>query len=160
MLEYETLIEFARLQDAEAIGLMSRNDVERGLGWQYTPDRVARIIRDSSKNVVVARVESQLAGFGIMTYYESRANLDLLAVKEKFRRRRIGTRIVQWLQEVALTAGAFNVYVQVRSRNTGAVKFYENLDFIVVDEMQGYYKGVETAVIMAKSLTRIFHPIA
>lgn len=157
MLEQKIHIEFATLPDAEEIGLMSKNDIEHGLGWKYTPATIARLINDSSKNVVVARVDSKLVGFGIMTYLEDQANLDLLAVKSNFRRMKIGTQIVQWLEEVAITAGAFNVFVQVRSSKTGVVKFYESLGYQVLEEKKGYYRGIESGLIMGKSLRRMFN---
>ena len=157
MLEDKTLIEFATFSDAAEIGMMSRNDIEHGLGWKYTPERIMKLIGDDSKNVVVARVESKLAGFGIMAYHDDQANLDLLAVKRCFRRMKIGTQIVQWLEEVAMTAGIFNVFVQVRAKNTGAVEFYKSLGFSVLDEKKGYYSGVEAGLIMAKSWRRMFN---
>ena len=97
-----------------------------------------------------------MAGFGIMTYYEDQANLDLLAVKRSFRRMRIGTQIVRWLEKVALTAGALNIFVEVRSE-PGAIEFYESLGFLVLDEQKGYYRGIEAGVIMAKTLRRMFN---
>lgn len=157
MIEDRTHIELARPSDAVEIGVMSKNEIEYGLGWKYMPERIAKLIGDSSRNVVVARVGRSLAGFGIMTYYEDQANLDLLAVKRSFRRMRIGTQIVKWLEKVALTAGAFNIFVEVRSRNTGAVEFYESLGFLVLDEKKGYYRGIEAGLIMAKTLRRMFN---
>ena len=157
MIEDRTHIELARPSDAVEIGVMSKNEIEYGLGWKYIPERIAKLIGDSSRNVVVARVGRSLAGFGIMTYYEDQANLDLLAVKRSFRRMRIGTQIVKWLEKVALTAGAVNIFVEVRSRSTGAVEFYESLGFLVLDEKKGYYRGIEAGLIMAKTLRRMFN---
>ena len=155
VIEDRTLIEFARSTDAAEIAVMSKNDIEHGLGWKYTPDRVAKLIGDSSKNVVVARVGPSLAGFGVMTYFEDQANLDLLAVKRHFRRMKVATKIVEWLTKIALTAGAFNVFVQVRASNTGAIKFYENAGFLILDEDKSYYRGVEAGLVMAKNLRRM-----
>ncbi|MES9970644.1 MAG: GNAT family N-acetyltransferase [Candidatus Thiodiazotropha sp.] len=135
---------------------MSKNDIEYGLGWRYTPERVAKLIRDSSKNVVVARTDAELVGFGIMTYYQDQSNLDLLAVKRNFRRMKIGSQIVRWLEEVALTAGAYNVFVQVRTRNSAAVGFYESLGYSALDEDKSYYNGVEAALLMVKGLRRMY----
>ncbi|MCU7846012.1 MAG: GNAT family N-acetyltransferase [Candidatus Thiodiazotropha sp. (ex Monitilora ramsayi)] len=157
MLVDETHIEFAKLSDANEIGIMSKNDIERGLGWRYTPESVVKLIHDSEKNVVVARVASKLVGFGIMTYHEDQANLDLLAVKRNYQRMKIGTQIVQWLEKVAITAGVFNIFVQVRVSNTGAVAFYKRLGFLVLEEKKGYYRGIEAGIILAKSLRRMFN---
>jgi ribosomal protein S18 acetylase RimI-like enzyme len=57
-----------------------------------------------------------------------------LKTKRSFRRMRIGTQLVRWLEKVALTAGAFNLFVEVRSRNPGAMEFYESLGFLVLEE--------------------------
>jgi ribosomal protein S18 acetylase RimI-like enzyme len=157
VIENRTHIEFARPSDATEIGVMSKNEIEYGLGWKYIPEKIVMLIGDRSRNVVVARVGSSLAGFGIMTYYEDQANLDLLAVKQSFRRMRIGTQVVRWLEKAALTAGAFNIFVQVRSRNSGAIEFYESLGFLVLDEQRGYYKSIEAGLIMAKTLRRMFN---
>ena len=157
MLADKTFIEFARFSDAAEISRISRDEVEYGLGWRYTPQKISLLITNNSKNVVVARMGQKLIGFGIMTYYKDQANLDLLAVKERFRRMKVGTQIVSWLEKVALTAGAYNIFVQVREINTGAIAFYEERGFLMLDKKEGYYKGVETGVIMAKTLRPMFN---
>jgi len=150
-------IKFAGLSDAAEIGSISKNDIEFGLSWKYTPESVAMLIEDSTRNVVVALAGDKLAGFGIMTYYQDQANLDLLAVKRSYRRMRIGTQIVEWLEKVACTAGIFNIFVQVRARNTVAIQFYQSVGFAVLGEEKAYYNGIEAAYIMAKSLRRMFN---
>jgi len=156
MTEHQTSIEFATPSDAIEIATMSKHDIEHDLGWRYTPERIRRLINHESKNVVVARSDNTLVGFGIMTYHDDHANLDLLAVKRGYRRMGIGARIVAWLEKVALTAGNGVIFVQVRESNRGAIEFYERLGFIAIEEAAGYYRGVETAVIMSKSLRPMF----
>lgn len=152
MLTSKVFIEFARSSDIAEISQISRDEVEHGLGWDYTTRRLAQLIKSNSKNVVVARMDRKLIGFGIMNYRQDQANLDLLAVKVNFRRMNIGTQIVLWLEKVAIIAGVFNIFVQVRALNTGAINFYEKLGFQKLEEIQGFYKGVENGVVMAKLL--------
>jgi len=152
MLATNTQIGFARLSDAIEISQISRDEVENGLGWDYTPPQIVRVIQNKSKNLVVARLDGTLMGFGVMTYREDQANLDLLAVKKNYRRNKVATQIVFWLEKVATTTGAFNVFVQLREKNTGAFALYENLGYEKLDVLPGFYKGIENAVVMAKSL--------
>lgn len=147
-----TIIEFASFTDAVEIGELSRKYIEFDLGWDYTPDKLSRLIKSDNKNVVVAREDTLLVGFGIMTYREEQANLDLLAVKIRYRYRGIGRQIVQWLEKVALTAGILTITVQVRETNTGAIKFYKKLGYHIIGQHQGYYRGQESAVIMSKDI--------
>ncbi len=152
MIEDNIHIEFAKLSDADEISTLSRAEIEAGLNWLYTPHKIRRLIKDSSKNVVVVKKDHKLVGFGIMTYHKDQANLDLLAVEEKFRRKKIGAKIVLWLEKVAMTWGCFNIFVQVREINISAIAFYEKLGFLKLDEKKGYYQGVEDGIIMAKML--------
>jgi len=156
MLNLDATIEFAQPSDAREIAELSREYIEYGLGWRYTPEKVASLITGKTKNVVVARRGHELMGFGIMTYRDESANLDLLAVKRGYRRRGVARQIVTWLIEVALSAGIHSVYVQVRELNHGAIEFYRKLGFHKIDEMPGYYSGEETGIIFCRSLRPMF----
>jgi len=148
-------IDLARRSDAIDISRLSREYIEYGLPQRYTPKRILKSIETDNKNVIVARLHNSFAGFGIMTYYDDTANLDLLAVKRRFQRAGIGTDLLQWLEKVALTAGIYDVYVQVRKINRGAIRFYEALGFEIYDEKAGYYQGKETGVLLSKNLIKV-----
>lgn len=152
MLEQQLHIDFATLSDAGEISRLCRDEIEYGLGWNYTEQKIGWIIRNKSRNVIAARLEDELAGFGIMTYRRDQANLDLLAVKKDHRRNKVATELILWLEKVAVTAGAFSVFVQLRETNTGAFMLYEKLGFQKLDKLPGFYRGVEDAMVMAKSL--------
>jgi ribosomal protein S18 acetylase RimI-like enzyme len=145
-------IELATAADAAEISRLSRRCIERGLRPRYSPALVRKKMRGKACNVIVARKERVLLGFGIMTYGRESANLDLLAVKKPYRRRGVGRQILQWLEKVARTAGIANIFVQVRSSNAVAVRFYERLGFQVVEQVPGYYQGRESAAILCKSI--------
>ena len=71
-------IRFANRADALAIAEMSRDLIEKGLGWSWTKERVTRCLRHPDTNVVVAIRNADRAGFGIMKYGEDEAHLLLL----------------------------------------------------------------------------------
>ena len=145
-------IEFATAGDAHRISALSHRYVEHGLRRRYTPEVIRQLLRHRSKNVVVARLDGALIGFGIMTYRHDSANLDLLAVREPYRRRGVGRQIVDWLEKVACTAGITNVFVQVRNSNSGAIRCYQKLGYQSIAEVAGYYQGREAAAIMCKGI--------
>ena len=145
-------IELANAADAAEISRLSRRCIEQGLRPRYTPALVRKKMRGKACNVIVARKEGVLLGFGIMTYGRESANLDLLAVKKPYRRRGVGRQLLQWLEKVARTAGIANIFVQVRSNNEVAISFYERLGFQVVEQVAGYYQGRESAAILCKGI--------
>ena len=157
MLVNRLKIELAQPRDAGEISELSHRYIERDLRRVYTPARIRRLIRHPAKNVVVARSGNRLLGFGVMTYGENSANLDLLAVRTSCRGQGVASRIVAWLGKVAATAGIAQLFVQVREKNTGAIRFYEKLDFRVIERVAGYYQGRETAVVMCHGIRSIIY---
>ncbi len=95
----------ARLADAEAIARMSRDWIEHGLGWSWTPSRVAASVRSRNALVVVARDGERVAGFGIMRYGDEDAHLDLRGVAPHHRGAGVGQQLLEWLEQHALVAG-------------------------------------------------------
>jgi ribosomal-protein-alanine N-acetyltransferase len=148
----EISIGLASMADAGEIALMSRDLIETGLRWSWTPERVAARVRCRDAIVVVARAGDRIAGFGIMRYGDDDAHLDLLGVDHEYRRRGVGRRLVEWLEKPALVAGISAVFLEVRARNHGAQAFYERLEYRRLAHLAGYYEGRESAVRMGREL--------
>jgi ribosomal protein S18 acetylase RimI-like enzyme len=142
----------ARSQDAEEIAQMSRESIERGLTWSWTPARVRRSIMSRDSSVVVARRDGRVAAFAIMYFGDDVAHLNLLAVAPDHRRQGIGRRLIQWLSTTALEAGVFRIDLELRANNEIARSFYEGLGFEALNVVQGYYQGLEPALRMTKRL--------
>lgn len=154
MTESELLLTLARPADAAVIAEMSRRFVEYGLRWSWTSERILKSIGAANVNVLLARIGGQVAGFAIMRYGDDSAHLDLLAVAPPFRRAGVGRRLVEWLEECAVTAGIFRATLEVRAGNRGAQRFYERMGYRVESRLAGYYQGVEDALCMGRDLTR------
>jgi len=144
-------IRLALPQDGVRIATMSRDYVEDGLGWGWTPARVLRSIRDRATNVVVAECGADLAGFGIMKYLDDDAHLLLFAVKPEYRRRGVGSGLVTWLERTATTAGIELIFLETRATNTAAREFYAARGYRELATLPRYY-GSEDAVRIGKDL--------
>ena len=147
-------LRLATLDDAAEIAAMSRDLIEMGLGWTWTAARVARNIRSSSTLTVVACNPERLAGFAIMYFGDEHAHLSLLAVRPERQRTGIGSHLVGWLEESALTAGIGTIRLELRATNRAARRFYARLGFAEVARVPAYYGGVETAVRMSRDIRR------
>ena len=145
-------IRLAVTADVHFIAEMSRDMVEYGLDWRWKPDRILTYVRDRDTNVVVACDNRRLAGFGIMKYKQEEAHLMLLAVSAAQRRRGVGTTLLSWLEQTALTAGIGCIYLETRLLNTEARDFYRKLRYREIRTISGYYQGKEDAVLIAKDL--------
>ena len=146
----------ARPADARDIAAMSRDLIEQGLHWSWTPARVQHFIGGAESSVVVARREQRIAAFAIMHFGDEVAHLNLLAVASEHRRQGLGRRLMHWLTTTALEAGVFRINLELRAHNDGARRFYESLGFSQLGVVQGYYQGREAALRMSRQFAR--HP--
>ena len=147
-------LRLASRADAPAIAALSRDRIERGLGWRWTAPRVLRSIGDRETNVAVAPQGDRLLGFGLMKYLDDEAHLLLLAVAADAVRGGVGAALVAWLERSARVAGVREVVLEARAGNAAARAFYGRLGYREVGLMPGYYQGVEDCVRIAKDLRR------
>lgn len=148
----EHKIRLAKARDASSIAAMSRDLVEQGLGWRWTPQRIVRCIRDPAVNVAVTGDTGAPAGFAIMQYYDNEAHLLLLAVGDSHRRRGVGSALVEWLEATVLTAGIGAIFLDARAQNGGARAFYRKLGYAEIRVNRRFYRGREDGVRIAKDL--------
>ena len=154
MTSSELSLRLARPADATTIANLSRDLIEYGLRWRWTPMRVAASIRAPEVNVLVARIHENIAGFGVMRYGDEDAHLDLLAVAPSYRRAGVGRQLLEWLEKCAVVAGIFSVALEVRAGNEEAQLFYKRLGYRTFVQLPGYYQGIEAALRMGRDLCR------
>jgi ribosomal-protein-alanine N-acetyltransferase len=145
-------IRLALPADALAIADMSREHIEAGLAWSWTPERVLRAIEDRSCNVALIEDGTAMAAFGIMLYADESAHLALLAVAPTRRRQGLGTHLLSWLELPARMAGILELRLEVRADNPWAMDFYRRLGFVGDITLRGYYQGRIDALRMIKPL--------
>jgi [ribosomal protein S18]-alanine N-acetyltransferase len=143
-------IALAVASDALLIAQLSRDTIEQGLSWSWTPRRVMRSVKDPATNVIVARQTNRLLGFAIMKYADDEAHLLLLAVQPGRRRKGVGSALLAWLEMTTAIAGIAAVSLEARASNAAARAFYAAHGFREIERRDGYYEGVEDAVRMRK----------
>ncbi len=149
----ELSLRLARPAEATTIANLSRDLIEYGLRWRWTPVRVAATIRAPDVNVLVACIHQTIAGFAIMRYGDDDAHLDLLAVALPYRRLGVGRQLLEWLEKCAIVAGIFSVALEVRAGNEGAQLFYKRMGYRTLVHLPGYYQGIEAALRMVRDLS-------
>lgn len=150
----DTLIRLARPTDAQRMARLSRDLIETGLGWSWTPKRVLGSLQRQDTCSIVAEVADPVAGFAIMEFLDEHAHLSLLAIDPLHQRQGIGRSLVEWLETSARTAGIGIVYVEARVGNQAARDFYRMLGYREMFLMPGYYRGREAAIRLGHDLRK------
>ena len=149
------VIGLAAAREAEWIAAVSRDSIEQGLGWRWTPHRIRKAMADPAINVAVARARNVPVGFALMHYKDDEAHLLLFAVDAERRRAGVGSALLRWLEDAALVAGIGVVYVEARARNEPGRAFYGRHGYREIALVRGMYaRGghVEDGVRFAKDL--------
>lgn len=149
---HDVTLQPASRRDSVRLASMSRDLIEAGLGWNYQPQRIRRLIEDAEMATLVAREGETIAGFGMMKFGDERAHLVLLAVCPAYQRHGIATRITEWLNRSAGVAGMASIHVELRALNGAAFEFYRSIGFSETLRLPGYYSGRETAIRMIRML--------
>jgi ribosomal-protein-alanine N-acetyltransferase len=113
---------------------------------------VAREIAAPDKNVLVARGQKRLLGFGIMEYLEAHAYLVLFAVRKDTQRQGVGSAILQWLESSAVVAGAERIRVEARRSNVAGRSFYNERGYHEISIGPGRYSRFEDGIVLEKWL--------
>lgn len=148
-------INLARVSDSYAIATMSRDIIEYGLKWNWTPERIGRCIQSPDINVITAKNANTVIGFGVMYYGNSKAHLNLLGVDVSWRAKGIGLGLLNWLEACANTAGLEHCQLEVRESNLHARGFYKQHGYREIEIATGYYQRKENAVRMSKCLLKV-----
>jgi len=142
----------ARMGDAPTIAHLSRDLVETDLPWSWTPRRVAGLMRQRESLAVIARNQNHLAGFVLAQFGDESVHIALLAVATDYRRRGLGRRLIQWVEETASVAGLFLVRLEVRATKRETRRFYASLGYRETGRVAGYYSGIEDAIKLSRDL--------
>jgi ribosomal-protein-alanine N-acetyltransferase len=104
----------------------------------------------------VLEIDYLLAGYGVISSGAGEAHLLNLCVREEFRCRGLGRRLLEHLLDLVSHSGARLVFLEVRPGNTAAIRLYETMFFQQIGMRRGYYQaegGREDALVMRRDLT-------
>ena len=104
----------------------------------------------------IAELDELMVGYGILSVGAGEAHVLNICVRPEYRCRGLGRRLLQHLIDLSRTAGAQDLYLEVRPSNLAAVRLYQAMGLHQVGIRRGYYQaenGREDAVVMRLGLT-------
>jgi ribosomal-protein-alanine N-acetyltransferase len=98
----------------------------------------------------------QVIGYGVMSLGAGEAHILNECVREEFRSRGFGRRLLEHLLERAAASGVGEAFLEVRPSNLSAIRLYQHLGFEQIGIRRGYYQatdGREDAIVLKRDLT-------
>jgi ribosomal-protein-alanine N-acetyltransferase len=104
----------------------------------------------------VLEIDVILAGYSVLATGAGEAHLLNLCVRESFRYRGLGTRLLRRVFEQARAEGARVLFLETRPSNQAAIRLYLAHGFVQIGVRRAYYQaqgGREDALVMRRVLT-------
>jgi ribosomal-protein-alanine N-acetyltransferase len=107
------------------------------------------LTQNRNAHYIVAESEGKIVGYAGLWLMVDEAHITTFAVHPRYRRRRVGHRMLQRLFEISEEVGAEWLTLEVRVSNLGAQKLYEKFGFRRAGIRRHYYSdNNEDALIM------------
>lgn len=103
----------------------------------------------------VVELAGEIIGHAILSLGAGEAHVLNLCVREQFRCRGVGRRLLEHLLERGRAAGMAEAFLEVRPSNTAAIRLYQSMGFRQVGLRRGYYQAVggrEDAAVLRRPL--------
>ena len=115
----------------------------------WSKELFASEIENDNSVVICAFINSEVIGFVCFMFVYDEIHLSNIAVDEKYRKKGIGSALLNIVKEKMLKEKYDTIFLEVRVSNTSAISLYEKFGFKNVGIRRKYYSdNNEDAVIM------------
>lgn len=112
----------------------------------WTREILATEVNSPLSVLVTSQQGGKIVGFALGRVVVDEGELYQIGVLPEFRRQGIAERLLTELQERMRERGAVCCFLEVRSRNSGAIALYQKLGYSHISVRKGYY-GDDDALI-------------
>jgi ribosomal-protein-alanine N-acetyltransferase len=141
------------------IRLATKRDLEEICGIEndtfsdpYPRALLNKLLRDHAKDFLVAEVSSgKMVGYCVCSRDGNLAHLISIAVLGEYRRRGVGTMLIECLL-LRLEGTVAEIWLEVNTGNKAAIKFYERFGFGKIMIIENYYGDGSAALKMQMPL--------
>ncbi len=113
-----------------------------------------KILRDEFLNenscYFVISEYSNVLGFGGLWFNIDEAHIMNIAIKKEHRRKKLGTKLLEYLISYAENEKKDSITLEVNEQNIPAINLYKKLNFEEVGRRKKYYQNTFDAIIMTK----------
>ncbi len=106
----------------------------------------------SMNYVFISENEHEVAGYLFGYRIDNEYHLNNIAVHQKFRRNKIGTKLLEYLFQQLINLNVKKVFLEVSANNLAARKLYESMGFIPTGLRKDYYTKGDDALLYTLEL--------
>ena len=105
-----------------------------------------------SREVVVLEQSDQIIGYASLRFVGREGDINTIAIARGHQRQGLGKKLLNWLEETAVSHGVRELFLDVRTDNEPAINLYKAAGFVRIDIRRNYYGPSIDADVMRKKL--------
>ena len=113
---------------------------------------ILNYLYETHRETFLVACKDDVIGYIVGIVDKSEGHIISLAADEDFRRKKVGTLLVERLLEIFREKGVKEIKLEVRKHNMAAQKLYKKLGFLEVRVLSQYYENGEDGILMMKRL--------
>ncbi len=136
---------------------------KRNLPENYSDYFFESLFNELPEGFIVTEINNEIIGyimckieFGFSNFkrlgFIKKGHVVSVAVNEEHRRQGLGKALLEEGISAMASKKCEEIYLEVRTSNTEAIRLYERLNFVVKSKLRGYYRDGEDAYLMALDL--------
>jgi len=130
------MLEFSQASSLDATEL---DMLDREIFGNKNYSNYREILRSDVASVFVAKYGESIAGYIYLSCAGDEGEIYHIGVREKFRRRNIAIKLIQFSFEKLKTKGIKKIFLEVKSENIAAIRLYEKVGFMQYNLRRNYY---------------------
>lgn len=99
---------------------------------------------------ILLEENGEILGYACETVVFEDAEIGIVAVAPEHRKKGLGKRLMEKLEDIAISLGAEQTFLEVRVSNQAALALYRGFGFEIVRKRERYYEDGEDALVMRK----------
>ena len=126
---------------------------EKYFSQPWSEDGLRHYLENGQTLFIVAKHDSEVAGYAAVLCAADEGNLVSIAVDEEFRNMGIAREILDILYEELVKNGVEKIFLEVRESNEAAISLYRSENFEEIGKRKGFYeKPKEDALLFMRNL--------
>ncbi|KYC53992.1 MAG: putative N-acetyltransferase [Candidatus Methanofastidiosum methylothiophilum] len=142
------------VRTVEADDLYKVIDIEyQNFDYPYPPEIINFLYESYRDTFLVVETNKAIIGFVIGIVQKKEGHILVIAIKDEYKKKGIGTFLMKKLIEVYEKKGITQLKLEVRTSNLAAITMYKRLGFKITNRLRHYYENGEDGFLLKRERT-------
>lgn len=120
--------------------------------YPYPPEIVNFLFESYRDTFLVVEKDKEVIGFVIGIVQKKEGHILVIAIRDDFKRKGIGTFLMKKLIDIYKKKGITRLKLEVRVSNIAAISMYKNLGFKITNRLKHYYENGEDGLLLRREM--------